>query len=91
LQLFLFVTKEVSKSAIPQIHQVIPLMDGLFDALDDFASDSNKLPAVRMAAKRGVTVLQKYYGRSDESKMFRIAMSKCPLYIFTYIELIVAE
>jgi hypothetical protein len=50
-------------------------MDGLFDALDDFASDANKLPAVRMAAKRGITVMQKYYGKSDESSVFRIAMS----------------
>jgi len=50
-------------------------MDGLFDALDDFASDAKKLPAVRMAAKRGVTVMQKYYGKSDESSVFRIAMS----------------
>jgi hypothetical protein len=45
-QVFLFITKEVSKSAIPHIHQVIPFMDGLFDTLDDYASDRNKLPAV---------------------------------------------
>lgn len=54
-------------------------MDGLFDALDDFASDRTKLPTVCMAAKWGVTVLQKYYGLSDDSQVFRIAMSKCNL------------
>jgi hypothetical protein len=56
-------------------------MDGLFDALDDFASDANKLPAIRMAAKRGVAVMQKYYGKSDESSIFRIAMSTSLLYL----------
>jgi hypothetical protein len=50
-------------------------MDGLFNVLDDFASDGNKLPAVCMAAKQGVAVMQKYYGKSDESSAFRIAMS----------------
>jgi hypothetical protein len=76
LQLFLFVTKEVSKSSCPRIHQVIPLMDGLFDTLDDYASDSTKLPAVRMAAIRGLAILKKYYGKTDESTIFRIAMSE---------------
>jgi len=28
-----------------------------------------------MAAKRGLTVLKKYYGKTDESAIFRIAMS----------------
>jgi hypothetical protein len=56
-------------------------MDGLFDTLDDYASDRTKLPAIRMAAKRGLTVLKKYYGKTDESAIFRIAMS---MYIFMY-------
>jgi hypothetical protein len=74
-QIFLFVTKEVSKNVIPCIHHVIPLMDGLFNTLDDHASDRKKHPAICMAAKRGLTVLKKYYGKTDESSIFRIAMS----------------
>jgi hypothetical protein len=57
-------------------------MDGLFDTLDDFASDSSKLPAVRMVAKRGLTILKKYYGKTDESAIFRIAMSKSSIQLF---------
>jgi hypothetical protein len=49
-------------------------MDGLFDTLDDHAGDAKKHPAIRMAAKRGLTVLKKYYGKMDESSIFRIAM-----------------
>ena len=74
-QIFLFVTKELSKNAVPCIHQVIPSMDGLFDTLDDHASDKKKHPAIRMAAKRGLTVLKKYYGKMDDSSIFWIAMS----------------
>src|SRR5262245_23818112 len=48
-QIFLFITKEVSKNAIPCIHQVIPFMDGLFNTLDDHASDKKKHSAIRMA------------------------------------------
>jgi hypothetical protein len=45
-QIFLFITKEVSKNTIPCIHQVIPLMDGLFDTLNDHAGDAKKHPAI---------------------------------------------
>jgi hypothetical protein len=51
-------------------------MDRLNDALDDFAVDPHLLPAVRMAAIRGRNILNKYYGKTDESVVFRIAMSK---------------
>jgi hypothetical protein len=50
-------------------------MDGLFDTLDDHAGDKNKHPTIRMAVKRGLTVLKKYYGKTDESSLFWIAMS----------------
>jgi hypothetical protein len=50
-------------------------MDSLFDALDDFASDENLFPVVRMAAARGRAVLQKYYGKTDDSIIYRVAMS----------------
>jgi hypothetical protein len=68
----------MSKSSIPRIHEVIPFMDSLFDALEDFASDESLFPAVRMAAVRGRTVLQKYYGKTDDSIIYRIAMSRFP-------------
>jgi hypothetical protein len=57
-------------------------MDRLNDALDDFAADSDMFPAVRMAAIRGRAVLNKYYGKTDESVMFRIAMSMSSIILF---------
>ena len=68
-------TKEVSNRESPRIHHVIPYMDHLSDALDDYSSNVELFPAIRMAAKRGSLVLQKYYGKTDESIIFRIAMS----------------
>ena len=79
--MFLFVTKEVSKSSVPRIYQVIPFMDRLNDALDDFAVDPMLCPAVRMAAIRGRSMLNKYYGKTDDSIIFRIAMSKSSSHI----------
>jgi hypothetical protein len=67
--MFLFVTKEVSKRSMPRIYQVIPFMDGLNNALEDFAANSNLFPTVRMAAKRGGIILNKYYGKTDEFRL----------------------
>lgn len=64
----------MSQSSTPLLHQVIPLFDGLTRALDDHANDTKNAPAVRMAAIRGRTMLNKYYGLSDDSVMYRIAM-----------------
>jgi hypothetical protein len=58
-----------------RIYQVIPFMDRLNDALENFAADSNLFPAVRVAAKQGGIILNKYYGKTDESIIFQIAMS----------------
>ena len=74
-QLFLFATKAISKSATPCVHQVIPYIDQITKALDDFSADLELPPAVRAAALRGKTVLNKYYSKTDESIINRIAMS----------------
>jgi hypothetical protein len=65
--MFLFVTKEVSKINA-HIYQVIPFMDRLNYAYEDFAADLNLFPAVHMAAKRGGIILNTYYGKTDEHK-----------------------
>jgi hypothetical protein len=64
----------MSQSRTPLLHQVIPLFDGITRALDDHASDTKNAPAVRMAAVRGRVMLNKYYGLTDDSVMYRIAM-----------------
>ena len=55
---------------------MIPYMDRLTDALDDWRDETSHPSVVRMAAKRGRIVLDKYYGKSDDSIIFRIAMSE---------------
>ena len=64
----------MSQSCMPLLHQVIPLFDGITRALDDHASDTKNAPAVRMAAVRGRVMLNKYYGLTDDSAMYCIAM-----------------
>jgi hypothetical protein len=64
----------MSQTDVPLVHQVIPLFDGITRALDDHAGNSDYAPAVRMAAARGRTMLDKYYGLTDDSIVYRIAM-----------------
>jgi hypothetical protein len=73
--MFLFVTKEVSKNTTPRIHEVIPFIDRLTDAMDDYASNLTLPNSICIAAKRGSIMMNKYYAKTDESIMFRIAMS----------------
>lgn len=55
---------------------MIPLFDILTRKLDEFIDNEKLHPVVRTAAARGRTMLNKYYGLSDDSIMYRIAMRK---------------
>jgi hypothetical protein len=83
-QLFLYVTKQVSHNSIPLIHHVIPYIDTLFDALEDQASNAQNFPAIRMAAICGHAMLFKYYGYTDETAVYWIAMILHPAYKLSY-------
>jgi hypothetical protein len=74
LEVFLEATKLISQSNKPLLHHTIPVFDIITRALDDYVGDDEKLPAVRAAARRGRAMLNKYYGLTDESIMYRIAM-----------------
>jgi hypothetical protein len=65
----------ISQSKIPLIHEVIPIFDILSGALDEFIDDSQGIPVVRAAAYRGITMMNKYYALTDDSVVYRIAMS----------------
>ena len=75
-QVFLYATKKISESNTPLLHQVIPIIDSLTTALDEFIDNAALGSAVRHAALRGMLMLNKYYGRTDESIVYRIAMSQ---------------
>ena len=73
-QAFHDVSLEMQSAGIPLISDVIPRIDDLVRVIDDFKDDTNKHPAVRSAAIRGLTILNKYYQKSDESFVYRIAI-----------------
>jgi hypothetical protein len=70
-----FATKKVSRSATPLIHDVIPVIDSLTTFFDKAIDNTTLHPAVRHAALRGVLMLNKYYAKTDDSMVYRIAMS----------------
>ena len=73
-QVFLIATKQISQSKTPLVHEVIPIFDVINRALDEHIDDTTLPAAVRMAAARGRTMLNKYYGLTDDSIIYRIAM-----------------
>ena len=64
----------MSQTDVPLVHQVIPLFDGITRALDDHAGNLDYAQAVRMVAAWGRAMLNKYYGLTDDSIVYRIAM-----------------
>jgi hypothetical protein len=51
-------------------------MDSITSALDKFIDNPFLHPAVRHAALRGLLMLNKYYARTDDTIVYRIAMSE---------------
>ena len=64
----------MSQSRTPLVHTVIPIFDIITRALDDHISDGTLPSAVRMAAWWGRAMLNKYYGLTDKSIIYRVAM-----------------
>lgn len=64
----------VSQSRIVLIHQVIPLIDALHDVLLGAMNDTSAHTAVRYAANSALIILNKYYRKTDECDIYRIAM-----------------
>lgn len=75
-QHFLHAALRLSQKRIPFLHEVIPIIDILTEKLEDAIYDSSLHPAVRVGAKKGLAILNKYYLKTDESIMYRIAMSE---------------
>jgi len=72
----------VSACVSPLLHQVIPLFDIITRKLDEFVDNEKLHPAVHTADAQGRTMLNKYYGLSDESIMYHIAMRKLIVHYF---------
>ncbi|THU79621.1 hypothetical protein K435DRAFT_666757, partial [Dendrothele bispora CBS 962.96] len=87
LKPFIDFTNEMSDSQQPLIHEVIPLMDQIYLQLEDLEDDLHLLPTVRMGIKAGLKILDKYYARTDDSLMYRAAMSKSSFSFSSWISL----
>jgi hypothetical protein len=64
----------MQSSNVPLISSVVPRIDDLVRVIDDFKDNPDNHPAVRSAAIRGLTILNKYYQKTDETLVYRIAM-----------------
>lgn len=73
-QVFLIATQQISQSKTPLVHKVIPVFDIITWALNDHLADITLPLAIRMVAARGRAMLNKYYGLTDESIVYWIAM-----------------
>ncbi len=80
LDYFLVATHHISQSSIPLLHQVIPFMDLLTLELENSLDNLTLHPAVHAGISRGIALLNKYYQKTDASIMYRMAMSKCPIF-----------
>ena len=66
-------------SSRPMVHQVLPLVEQLFEHLEKFASDMALPLVIRAAATNGWDVLKCYYGLTDNCVILSAAVSKCSL------------
>jgi hypothetical protein len=59
----------------PSIPKVIPAMDYIDRHLTTAATNGNYEPSIKAALAIGKNLLNKYYGLTDHSEVYRIAMS----------------
>ncbi|THU77327.1 hypothetical protein K435DRAFT_702637 [Dendrothele bispora CBS 962.96] len=75
LKWFKIATQHFSKSNRPLLAEVIPYIDSITKKLEDVIGDYSKSPIVRAAAAKGYAIMNKYYGKTDYSIMYRMCMS----------------
>ncbi|RDX45218.1 hypothetical protein OH76DRAFT_1331804, partial [Lentinus brumalis] len=85
LKLFSNATLFFSRAG-PSLVNVIPAMDHLDDKLAKIALDPQVPRAVRAAASLGRKTCNRYYGRTDDSFVYRFAMAFHPEWKLDYFE-----
>lgn len=83
-QLFVLASQHMCQSAVPLLHEVIPIMDLLVDKLEAFIDDKSLHAVIHAAAARSRVVVLKYYSKTDASRMYRIAMILHPRFKMSY-------
>ena len=67
----------------PLLHAVIPLIDNLTNKLTSVANNNDYHVAVRAGALAGIKVLNKYYAKTDDSRMYRLSLRAFTIF-FSY-------
>ncbi|EEB88987.1 hypothetical protein MPER_12970 [Moniliophthora perniciosa FA553] len=75
LEQFIFAAQHMQTNKRPLLFQVIEKMDTLNEILEEWVRDTSKPAVIRFGAAKGLTVLDKYYAKTDDSIMYRAAMS----------------
>lgn len=66
----------------PNLAKVIPAMDHIDEHLTASALNSKYHPAIQAALAVGKKLLDKYYTMTDQSEVYRIAMSTYPMLFY---------
>ncbi|EJD41569.1 hypothetical protein AURDEDRAFT_127071 [Auricularia subglabra TFB-10046 SS5] len=78
LEMFKGPTKVFSATAVPLVHEVVPLIEKLEGKLVLVRDDEKQPPIMRVAAIVALEVVGKYYALSDDTEVYRISMIMCP-------------
>lgn len=75
MQVFQHVTKMMSHSCQPLVADAIPLINLLDEQLKVLVGNSKQPMIICASAAKGCAVLNKYYSKTDDSKMYQLSMS----------------
>jgi hypothetical protein len=76
LQIFEDITRLFSRAEVPLVYEVIPMLENLEDQLTNIRNDASLPDVIRIAAIAALIVVGKYYALTDDTEVYRIAISK---------------
>jgi hypothetical protein len=75
-QTFITATEKISKAEVALVFEVIPLIKKFTTTFGQMIDDTTLHIAICHAANTALTVLNKYYSFTDDSEIYRIALSE---------------
>jgi hypothetical protein len=75
----MLVTKFFEQNGRPLLHEVLPMFDKLDDAFTEMVKDFTMNSVVRYLVSCGFSLLDKYYGKTDEGVLYRAALCECQI------------
>lgn len=58
------------------------MIDHIDEVLTNYSLDNKLVASVRVACELAKKTLNRYYKKTDDSEMYRIAMGKCSCYLY---------